>query len=150
MQLVIQRVREASVTVSDQEIARIGPGVVVFVGFTAADQPTDFPHVAQMLVQLRVFDDANGRLNRSLAEIGGEVLVVPEITLVASLTKGLRPSFDTAAPPELARRLFDAFVHALQTVYPNVAAGVFQAHMVVRLANDGPVTFVTGSPPLTA
>ena len=142
MHVVIQRVREASVTVQHTEVARIGQGLVVLVGFTAGDGSDQFPDTARELVHLRVFDDDAGRLNRSLLDIGGEVLVVPEVTLAASLTKGQRPSFDAAASPGVARALFDTFVASLKAVYPKVATGVFQAHMIVRLANDGPVTFI--------
>jgi len=142
MRLVIQRVREASVEVGQQEVARIGPGLVVLVGFTVQDDPKEFSRIAKMIVQLRLFDDSASHLNRSLAQTSREVLVVPEITLVASLAKGTRPSFDPAAPLEQAKALFEAFVQSIAAIHPRVAAGVFQAHMVVRLANDGPVTFV--------
>jgi D-tyrosyl-tRNA(Tyr) deacylase len=98
--------------------------------------------MAKRLVSLRVFDDGEGRLNRSVQDVQGELLLVPQITLSASLSKGTRPSFHTAAPPEAARELFERFVLAVRTVYPRVSTGLFQAHMVVRLENDGPVTFV--------
>lgn len=146
MRLVIQRVREATVEVDHKEVVHIGPGLVVFVGFTAHEEPTNFPRIAEALVRLRIFDDDAGRLNRSLTDAGGEVLVVPEITLVASLAKGYRPSFDVAAGSQKARDLFEAFVRSLQAIHPNVSAGIFQAHMVVHLANDGPVTFVIDDP----
>ena len=149
MRLVIQRVRYASVTVAQQEVARIGPGLAILVGFVAPDEPTDFPRIAEELLRLRVFNDDEGRMARSLVDTGGEVLVVPEITLVASLAKGQRPSFDPAAPPAVAKILFEAFVQSIQAVYPKVAVGLFQAHMVVHLANDGPVTCVLDRPALT-
>ena len=144
MRMVIQRVQEASVSVGQTEVARIGLGLMVLVGFLAGEEPSRFSDVAKTLIHLRIFStgDGAGRLNRSLMDVGGEVLVVPEVTLAVSLTTGQRLSFDTAAPPEAARTLFKAFVASLQAVYPKVSTGIFQAHMVVRLANDGPVTFV--------
>lgn len=144
MRIVIQRVRRATVTVDGREVARIGPGLLALVGFSARDQTAGVAasRLAQRLVTLRIFDDEAGRLNRSLQELQGELLLVPQITLTASLAKGTRPSFHTAAAPETARQLFEAFIEALRAIYPKVSTGEFQAHMVVSLENDGPVTFL--------
>ena len=142
MRLVLQRVRRASVSTGGAEAARIGPGLVILVGFTAQDGPAALEQAVKDVVELRLFDDERGRPSRSLLETGGEVLVVSEITLVASLAKGRRPSFDPAAPPDAAKALFSAFVDSLKRAHPKVQTGVFQADMIVSLDNDGPVTFV--------
>jgi D-tyrosyl-tRNA(Tyr) deacylase len=98
--------------------------------------------MAQQIVKLRIFDDTVGRLNRSLQDVQGELLLIPQITLTASLAKGTCPSFHTAASPESARVLFETLVQEARDIYPRVLTGVFQSHMVVNLENDGPVTFV--------
>ena len=145
MRIVIQRVRKATVSVDGREIAQIGHGLLALVGFSAEEPPDGFARMAQRIVKLRIFDDEQGRLNRSLQETNGELLLVPQITLTASLAKGTRPSFHTAAAPEAARSLFEQFVQAATSHYPQTRSGVFQAHMVVSLENDGPVTFVIDS-----
>jgi len=144
MRLVIQRVRRASVAADEREVAAIGPGLLVLMGFAANEESTAhrFGRVVQRLIHLRLFDDVKARLNRSLQEVHGELLLIPQITLTASLTKGTRPSFHTCAPPEAARALFEAFVHVAKTIYPRTSTGEFQTHMVVSLENDGPVTIV--------
>ena len=146
MRIVIQRVRRASVEVDGREVASIGAGLLALVGFAAGERPEgQFARMAERLLNLRIFDDPQGRLNRSLQDVGGELLLIPQITLTASLEKGTRPSFHTAAAPEEARHLFEAFSSATRTLHPRMAAGVFQARMVVNLENDGPVTFVLDS-----
>ena len=144
MRIVIQRVRRATVTVDGREVAGIGPGLLALVGFSAQDASVSPKAVrlARRLVTMRIFDDAEGRLNRSLQDVQGELLLVPQITLTASLAKGTRPSFHTAATPEIARPLFDALIEELRAIYPRVSIGEFQARMVVSLENDGPVTFL--------
>jgi D-tyrosyl-tRNA(Tyr) deacylase len=126
-----------------REVAAIGPGLVALVGFSAGETAgPQLERLARRLVQLRIFDDAQGRLNRSLQDVQGELLLIPQITLTASLESGNRPSFHTAAPAAAAGELFASFVKAVRTISPKVQAGVFQAHMIVSLENDGPVTFV--------
>ena len=150
MRIVLQRVRKASVTVegpedgAGREVASIGPGLVALVGFSAkeADVEAQLPRLAKKLVQMRIFDDGSGRMNRSVADIDGEILLIPEVTLTTTLQKGTRPSFHTAAKPETARSLFDRFTQAVRATYPRVHYGPFQVHMVISLENDGPVTFV--------
>ena len=142
MRVVIQRVRNASVSVDGHDVARIGHGLLALVGLAAEERPETAPRMAKRLVNLRIFDDEAGRLNRSLQDVQGEILLVPQITLTASLSKGTRPSFHTAAAPEAARGLFDRFVQEVRVAYPKTVSGVFQSHMVVSLENDGPVTFV--------
>ena len=143
MRVVVQRVRSASVTVDGREVARIGPGLLALVGFSAQEPVAEqLPRMAQRLIKLRIFDDMEGRLNCSLQDIQGDLLLIPQITLTASLERGARPSFHTAAPPTAAKDLFDRFVVEARFVFPRVLAGPFQAHMIVNLENDGPVTFV--------
>ncbi len=143
MRLVIQRVRKAAVRVDGRDVAAIGPGLAVLVGFAAGDLPGPaLEHMAERLLGLRVFDDDQGRLNRSVREVAGEVLLIPQVTLTATLAKGTRPSFDTAAPAAKARELFGLLVQHVRARHGKVAEGVFQAHMVVNLENEGPVTLV--------
>jgi len=142
MRAVIQRVRSASVAVDGREVVRIGPGLLVLVGFSVRERPDAAARLAERIVALRIFNDEHGRLNRSLKEAQGDLLLIPQITLTASLTKGARPSFQAAAAPEVARGLFEALVRQVNAIYPKVSSGVFQSHMVVSLENDGPVTFV--------
>jgi D-tyrosyl-tRNA(Tyr) deacylase len=137
----VQRVREADVTVDGRVTGAIGPGLLVLVGVTADDDATDRDWLARKVVQLRVFDDDAGVMNRSVTERGGEILAVSQFTLYASTRKGNRPSYTAAAPPEVAQPAFDALVVALSHMLGKpVPTGVFGAKMAVRLVNDGPVT----------
>jgi D-tyrosyl-tRNA(Tyr) deacylase len=141
LRALVQRVREASVRVDGRAIATIGPGLLVLVGLRREDGAEDRNWLVRKIAQLRVFDDEAGVMNRSLVEHGGEALAVSQFTLYASTRKGNRPSWSAAAPPELARPGFDAFVDALSTMLGKpVARGEFGAHMQVALVNDGPVT----------
>jgi D-tyrosyl-tRNA(Tyr) deacylase len=141
LRALVQRVREASVRVDGRAIATIGPGLLVLVGLRREDGAEDRDWLVRKIAQLRVFDDEAGVMNRSLVEHGGEALAVSQFTLYASTRKGNRPSWSAAAPPELARPGFDAFVDALSTMLGKpVARGEFGAHMQVALVNDGPVT----------
>lgn len=140
MRLVVQRVREARVEVGGEVVGEIGPGLLVLVGVGKEDRESDAQYLAEKLVNLRVFGDEQGKMNRSLLEIGGEILAVSQFTLYGDVRKGRRPSFDQAAPPELAERLFEDFVAELRKYTPRVATGRFRTHMQVFLVNDGPVT----------
>jgi D-tyrosyl-tRNA(Tyr) deacylase len=141
MRALVQRVREASVAVDGSVYARIGPGLLVLAGITASDGPDDREWLARKIVQLRVFDDDEGVMNRSVLDAGGDVLAVSQFTLYASTRKGNRPSYAAAAPPDIARPAFDAFVTALGNLLGKaVPTGVFGAMMQVALVNDGPVT----------
>jgi D-tyrosyl-tRNA(Tyr) deacylase len=142
---VVQRVSSASVTVSDQIVARIGAGLVVLIGVARDDGPADVSYTASKVHGLRIFADADGRMNRSVAEIDGTVLVVSQFTLYGDVRRGRRPSFIDAAEPPRARELYDAVVLALQALGCRVAEGVFQADMQVALVNDGPVTVLVDS-----
>jgi D-aminoacyl-tRNA deacylase len=141
MRAAIQRVREAAVTVAEQEVAAIGAGLLVLCGVAPSDSNAEADWLAHKIVALRVFDDEAGIMNRSVQDIGGQILAVSQFTLLASTKKGARPSYSAAAAPDVARPLFDAFVAALARALGRpVATGVFGAHMEVSLVNDGPVT----------
>jgi D-tyrosyl-tRNA(Tyr) deacylase len=141
MRVLIQRVSEASVSVSGNVIARIGAGLLLLVGLRADDGPEDFEWIAKRVVNLRVFDDAAGVMNRSVLDTGGELLAVSQFTLFASTQKGNRPSYSNAAPAAIAGPLFGSFVERLSSVRGRaVPTGVFGADMQVASINDGPVT----------
>ena len=145
MRAVVQRVLSASVAVSGQEVSRIGHGLVVLLGVARTDEPTDAAYVASKVHGLRVFGDDEGRMNRSVAEVGGEVLAVSQFTLFGDARRGRRPSFVEAAEPGRARELYDAFVRELRARAVSVVEGVFQADMKLSLVNDGPVTILVDS-----
>jgi D-tyrosyl-tRNA(Tyr) deacylase len=139
---VVQRAREGSVAVGDTVVATIGAGLVVLLGVAADDTSEQAERMAGKIARLRVFEDDEGRLDRSLAETGGEALVVSQFTLLADTRKGNRPSFTGAARPEVAEPLYEAFCKALERDGIRVSRGVFGARMQVALVNDGPVTVV--------
>jgi D-tyrosyl-tRNA(Tyr) deacylase len=145
MKIVLQRVKEARVDVDGRTVGRIGRGVCLLVGIEKGDTANDAEALAKKTVELRIFPDAEGKMNLSLAEAGGEVLAVSQFTLAASVRKGRRPSFDGAEEPRRAAELFDHFVGAVEALGVNVATGVFQALMDVHILNDGPVTFILES-----
>ena len=147
MRLVIQRVGEASVTVDGQVTGRIGPGLLVLAGFAPTDDTASLAWMSRKLVQLRIFSDDNGQMNRSVQDIGGQVLVVSQFTLLADARKGNRPSYIGAAPPAVAEPLYKQFVALVAAeLGRSVPTGIFGADMQVRLLNDGPVTIVLDSP----
>jgi D-tyrosyl-tRNA(Tyr) deacylase len=139
----------ASVEVSGKIAGAIGQGVLVLLGVEKGDGERDADWLAEKIVALRIFEDEAGKMNRSLREIDGELLAVSQFTLAGNCTKGRRPSFDSAAPPEVANRLYEYFVERLRGLGPKVETGVFQAMMQVSLVNDGPVTFILESPRAT-
>lgn len=134
--------REASVEVAGERVAECGRGLLVLLGIAGGDTPETAERLARKVAELRVFEDARGRFDRSLLEVGGEALVVSQFTLLADVSKGRRPSFAAAAPPELAEPLYGEFCRALAELGIPVARGVFGARMAVSLVNDGPVTIV--------
>jgi D-aminoacyl-tRNA deacylase len=141
MRVLVQRVVEASVSVDGTRTAAIGPGLLLLCGVIAADSDADREWLARKIVSLRIFDDDVGVMNRSITDVGGEILAVSQFTLYASTRKGARPSYSAAAPPEVAQPLFEAYVRALERdLGKTVPTGVFGAHMRVALVNDGPVT----------
>jgi len=145
MKALIQRVVEAQVAVGKEITARIGPGQVVFVGVAQSDTVQDANRLAERILTFRIFDDETGKMNRSIQEIGGQILVVSQFTLVADVEKGRRPSFDPAAGQELAERLYQVFVNRLAASGLTVETGCFGARMIVSIHNDGPVTFLLES-----
>jgi D-aminoacyl-tRNA deacylase len=145
MRGVVQRVRAAKVTANGEVAGEIGHGLLLFVGMARNDGPADVAYLALKTRELRIFPDAAGRLNRSVVEHGGAVLVVSQFTLLGDCRKGRRPSFDEAAPGPLARTLYEDLVHTLRAGGLHVATGVFQAEMDVELTNDGPVTLLLDS-----
>jgi len=145
MRVVLQRVSEAHVDVGEVTVGSIQAGLVILLGVTGSDTAKDADYLAGKIVDLRVFRDDAQRMNRSVLETGGELLVVSQFTLYGDCRKGRRPSFDLAAPAEQARVLYEYFVERLRSRNITVRTGVFQADMQIHLVNDGPVTFVLDS-----
>lgn len=145
MRAVFQRVLESSVEVEGQVVGQIGPGAMILLGVGQEDDEKDVGFLADKVATLRVFSDAEGKMNRSVQDVGGEVLVVSQFTLYADTRRGRRPSFVGAAPPDEARRLYGLFCERLRTLGLRVAEGVFQADMTVRIVNQGPVTILLDS-----
>ena len=137
---LLQRVTEASVDIGAQRVATIGAGLLVLVGVRPTDDEASALRLVDRLLQYRVFADENGKMNLSLEQIQGDLLLVPQFTLAADTHKGLRPGFSTAAPAGQGRQLFETLVQAARGRHGRVETGVFGAHMRVRLTNDGPVT----------
>lgn len=146
MKSVIQRVASASVQVEGQIVGSIGSGILVLLGVEKGDGERDAHWLADKIVALRMFEDEAGKMNRSLLDIGGELLAVSQFTLAGNCAKGRRPSFESAAPPAEANRLYEYFVEAVKHLGVPVQTGIFQAMMMVSLVNDGPVTFILESP----
>ncbi|MBW3127865.1 D-aminoacyl-tRNA deacylase [Hymenobacter profundi] len=143
MRVVVQRVREARVTVEGRLTGEIGPGLLVLAGFAPTDSAPTLDWMARKLIQLRIFADDEGKMNRSVQDVGGQVLVVSQFTLLADASKGTRPSYVGAAPPAVAVPLYEQFVQLLTTLLGQpVPTGEFGADMQVALVNDGPVTIV--------
>jgi len=145
MKAVIQRVDSASVSVGGAEIARIGAGLVVLLGVEKGDDEKDADFLLDKIIHLRIFEDGEGKMNRSLADTAGELLVVSQFTLLADCRKGRRPSFTDAAEPAQAETLYRHVLSRAREKIPRVAAGQFQAMMKVALVNDGPVTILLDS-----
>jgi D-tyrosyl-tRNA(Tyr) deacylase len=137
---LVQRVSEATVTVGGETIGEIGPGLLVLLGVEAGDGAAEADLLARKIAALRIFEDAAGKMNLAVREVGGAVLAISQFTLAADLRKGNRPSFIRAAPPEAAEPLYEQFCQRLREAGLPVATGRFGAHMAVRLINDGPVT----------
>jgi D-tyrosyl-tRNA(Tyr) deacylase len=142
---VIQRVNQASVVVAAQTVGAIGQGLMVLLGVAQKDTSKDATYLAEKTASLRIFEDDNGKMNRSIEDIDGSILVVSQFTLLGDCRKGRRPGFTDAAPPELAETLYQDYVDALRRKGVTVATGVFRADMQVALVNDGPVTIMLDS-----
>ena len=142
---VIQRVSRAAVEIDGQTVGRIGPGLLVFLGVAKGDGDVDVTYIMDKVSSLRIFPDEAGKMNRSVADAGGALLVVSQFTLLGDTRQGRRPGFDLAAPPELAKELYGRVVDGLKTRGLQVETGQFGAFMRVALENDGPVTFILDS-----
>ncbi len=142
MRIVLERVSEAWVRVEGKEVARIGPGYLLLVGISKHDEQEELAFWARKIPELRLFPDKQGKFDRSLRDVGGEILCVSQFTLFGDCRKGRRPSFSEAAPGPEAQQLFDRFVELLRDQGIPVKTGVFGAHMEVGLVNDGPVTLI--------
>ena len=147
MLCLLQRVSEASVTVDGEVVGQIGAGLMMLMGVERGDANAQVSRMAERLMGYRVFSDAQGKMNLSLAQTGGGLLLVPQFTLPADTAKGTRPSFTPAAAPDEGERLFNDLVAATRAAHPTVETGRFGAHMQVALINDGPVTFMLRVPP---
>ena len=142
MKIVLQRVSEAEVTVSGQPIGHIGHGLVLLVGIGHNDTEEQARYLGEKCLNLRIFEDDAGKMNRSVMDVGGEILAISQFTLYGDTRKGRRPGFSDAAPPEEAEPLYERFVELLQAGGIKVETGSFGAHMLVRIHNDGPVTLI--------
>lgn len=146
---VIQRVSQAEVLVDREPVGKIGRGILALVAIERGDSERQAQRLAERILDYRIFPDAEERMNLSVMDVGGELLLVSQFTLAADTGKGTRPSFTPAAAPAEGQRLFDAFVASVRARYPRVATGQFGANMHVSLVNDGPVTFILRAPPAT-
>jgi D-tyrosyl-tRNA(Tyr) deacylase len=148
MRLVIQRVESAHVEVDEAVVGRVGHGLMVLAGFVEGDPESCIEWAAEKITELRIFTDDAGKMNRSVKDVAGGVLLVPNFTLAGDAAKGRRPSFDRAMKPDRASVMFEALVKATRQRGVAVEQGVFRAHMRLSLVNDGPVTIVIDSPPI--
>jgi len=146
MRVVIQRVKQARVEVGGQVTGAIGPGLLVLLGIAKGDSEADAEYLVEKALHLRIFPDSDGKMNLNVAQAGGSLLVVSQFTLYGDCRKGRRPSFDLAASPQQAARLYEYFVNTARKSAIRVETGVFQASMQVHLVNDGPVTIICDSP----
>lgn len=144
MRAVVQRVKEAAVSVDNEQIAKIDKGMTVFVGIAGDDTRKDVDYIAEKIVGLRIFEDDEGKMNKSIQDIDGEILMISQFTLLGDVRKGRRPSFTQAAPPDEAQKLYEALVDACDQKV-KTKKGRFQAQMLVYILNDGPVTILIDS-----
>lgn len=147
MRAVLQRVKEASVTVDGHVVGKIGPGLLVLLGVSKDDGPRDIGWMVEKIINLRIFEKVDGRFDESLLDVGGELLLVSQFTLYGNCSKGRRPSFSDAMDAGQAKEVFELFVEEARKRVAKVETGIFQAHMEVKLINDGPVTLIVDSAP---
>jgi len=145
MRALVQRVSHGSVSVDDDTIGKIGAGLVVLLGVKTGDQETDAEYLANKVVNLRIFNDSDGKFNLSALDVGADILAISQFTLYADTRRGRRPAFTEAAPPDISNPLYETFVHQLRQSGLSVATGSFGAHMKVFIENDGPVTILLDS-----
>jgi D-aminoacyl-tRNA deacylase len=145
MRAVVQRVTRAKVTVNDETVGEIGPGLVILLGIAREDTKLDAAYLAEKIIALRIFDDDEGKMNLSVKDVNGGVLIVSQFTLYGDVRRGLRPSWIEAAAPEVAEPLYEFFVRQVRSAMDEVATGSFRAMMQVELVNDGPVTILLDS-----
>jgi D-tyrosyl-tRNA(Tyr) deacylase len=145
MKALIQRVTSATVSVEGAVVGEIGHGLVVFVGIANGDTLEDIQYLTRKIIELRIFEDTEGKFNLSVMDMSGELLLVSQFTLLANTRKGRRPGFTDAAPPEMAETLFNQFVEQAKATGLKIATGIFQTHMLVEINNDGPVTIMIDS-----
>lgn len=142
MKALVQRVKRASVTIEGNLYSKIGKGILVLLGVEKGDDKSNAEKLAEKIAKLRIFEDENGKMNKSVSDIASEILIVSQFTLCGDCKKGTRPSFDKSAPPEIAEDLYEYFVEQFKTLNIPVSTGKFRAMMDVELINDGPVTFM--------
>lgn len=145
MRAVVQRVKEAFVSVEGNVIGQIEKGLVVFLGVAEGDTMDDVEYIAKKIIGLRVFEDEEGKMNKSLLEVEGELLIISQFTLLGDVRKGFRPSFVQAAKPDEAKKLYEALIQICKGKVKKVEKGQFQAHMLINVLNDGPVTILIDS-----
>ena len=145
MRAIIQRVNSASITVNNKKVTEINRGLLIFLGVLKSDTSAEAEYLANKIIQLRIFNDQNRKMNLCAKEIDAQFLVVSQFTLCADLIKGRRPSFDQAAPPEAAEKLYLEFIQHLKNAQLKVEQGIFKEYMTVHIDNDGPVTFILDS-----
>lgn len=145
MRALIQRVTHAKVSIDDQVVGQIEKGLVIFIGFKNEDSEVEVQALAERIVNLRIFEDADGKTNLSILQVGATILAISQFTLYADCRRGRRPGFSYAAKPDLAQPLYDKFVEELERYSLRVAQGVFGAHMLVEIRNDGPFTILLDS-----
>lgn len=145
MRIVLQRVKYASVDVDGKRISHIGPGILILLGIGKDDTRKEADYLIRKALELRIFEDENGKMNRSVSELGYEVMVVSQFTLYGNCSKGRRPGFSDAMPPQDAHALYEYFAESMRAQNIPVQTGIFGAHMEISLLNDGPVTFIIES-----
>ncbi|PYG87420.1 D-tyrosyl-tRNA(Tyr) deacylase [Ruminiclostridium sufflavum DSM 19573] len=145
MRAVVQRVKKSKVTVDENITGEIGKGLMVLLGVGLEDSFSDADYLAEKILKLRIFEDDNEKMNKSLLDAGGEILVISQFTLYGDCRKGKRPSFDKAARPDKAKELYEYFVNKCEEYGITAQTGIFQAHMLVDISNDGPVTLLLDS-----
>ncbi|MCK4352523.1 D-tyrosyl-tRNA(Tyr) deacylase [candidate division WOR-3 bacterium] len=145
MKIIVQRVKEASCEINGKIISKIGKGLLLFIGIEKGDKLKDTNYLARKCVNLRIFENMEKKMNLSVKDVSGEILVISQFTLCSDCKKGLRPSFDNAAPPEEAFILYKKFISSLYSIGAKVKEGMFRKKMLISLVNDGPVTFILSS-----